>query len=202
MARHIAAGAIIALLAASATGAAVIQPEALAVPHGTAEPDVLEGTTWHLDWFDEPTEYAVAVATFEEVPAPTLVPLVPVARAEAGGGGPVAPPPPAPPVDPLTIMLDRLVALEGEWVRPVWDCIAWMESRHRQYTDGPTRDRGFLQIIDFWWYGGFARSGHPELDRVDPYDPLNQANGAHVIWERNGGRWRGQWASARSCGVG
>lgn len=99
-------------------------------------------------------------------------------------------------------MLDRLVALEGEWVRPVWDCISWMESRHRQYVDGPTRDRGFVQITDFWWLGGFARAGRPDLVGVDPYDPINQAEGADTIWQRNGQRWRGQWASASMCGVG
>lgn len=98
-------------------------------------------------------------------------------------------------------MIDELVSLEGEWVREPWTCIAWKESQHQQYNNGPTQDHGFVMITDFWWKGGFGRVGRPDLMWADPYDPHNQAQGAHTIWERNGGRWKGQWASNWMCNL-
>lgn len=106
-----------------------------------------------------------------------------------------------PPADPFTVMMDELIRLDGEWTRGGWMCVSWAESHRQQYLDGPTHDRGFLQITDFWWNGGFGRIGHPELVGADPYDPINQAHGGSAIWRNNHNSWQGQWATARGCNI-
>jgi hypothetical protein len=139
-----------------------------------------------------PTDPHTVGAPQLEVAAVQIQPLEPPAL-------PVVDPAPLPP-EPVgeELMFAWLRILTGD--DAPWRCIAWAESRDRQYAVGAAGELGWLQIHPFWWRTGFARLGRADIAALDPYSAEAQAAGAAAIWFDAGRSWR-PWTTAKGCGL-